>query len=544
MAALHDDIRSEAAKLIERYESYARQLADERKRRERRTTAVVQPLHPTRPKYWSIAQGFDPYLVRARCERIGHSISRSIRAHTYEPFNAITHRVPKAGGGLRAVSVFQIADNAVSRRIFLSLISKNRSKMSAQTYAYRRDISAHDAIRFVAGDLRDQSRIFIAEYDFSKYFDNISHEHIWKTLHDRQFLFTYTEKRIIERFLQTPTREPNDYVPRGGTHRQRGVPQGTSISLFLANIAAWDLDRALERLGVSFVRYADDTLIWSPDYSQICRAVETLHDMSELIGAPINIEKSGGIRLLARHGSPSEMPAADHVEFLGHSVSLNKLSIKDSLVRKLKAHVNRLLYFNIIREALRGTQRPGRRYADYMTFVWQLRRYLYGDIGEQDLLRLQRERMPPRRFRGFMSFFPLVDDDDQLRAIDRWIECQTRLALRRREILLGRRGTVPSPGAPGPGAPSASTATPGAPGPGAPSTKPASPGAPGPGAPSASTATPGAPTGNRGYDETEETTDAPSDLQLPSLYRIGQVIRRAVKRYGTNRVTRRAFYDD
>jgi len=43
----------------------------------------------------------------------------------------------------------------------------------------------------------------------------------------------------------------------GSPRRERGIPQGTSISLFLANVAPWDLDRSLERLGVSFVRYAD-----------------------------------------------------------------------------------------------------------------------------------------------------------------------------------------------------------------------------------------------------------------------------------------------
>ena len=163
---------------------------------------------------------------------------------------------------------------------------------------------ARDAIQYASTELRGIPRAFIAEYDFSKFFDNISHDYLWRVISDQNFLLTPTEEAVVRAILAAPSLPAGSYVKSGGPPRDRGVPQGTSVSLFLANIAAWELDRALERLGVSFVRYADDTLIWSADYAQTCRAAEALHVMSERIGAPLNFKKSGGIRLLTASGLP------------------------------------------------------------------------------------------------------------------------------------------------------------------------------------------------------------------------------------------------
>jgi hypothetical protein len=316
--------------------------------------------------------------------------------------------------------------------------------MSSRAYAYRDDISAHDAIHYVGAEFKRARRVFVAEYDFSKYFDNISHDYLPRSIRDNEFLVTPAEEAVILAFLKAPVQESASYVEAGGDQRTSGVPQGTSISLFLANIAAFELDQELERLGVSFVRYADDTLIWSTDYTQLCRAVDALYNMAERIGAPLNFEKSGGIRLLAADGTPAEIEATPHVDLLGHRFTGSSISIKAILVQKLKTRINELLYFNLIREPARHTQNASRLAGgvdrDYTTFIWQLRRYLYGDISERTLRKMDAKGTVRRRFRGFMSFFPLVNDDALLASLDGWIVAQTCLALRRRYFLLAASG--------------------------------------------------------------------------------------------------------
>jgi RNA-directed DNA polymerase len=498
-------IEGEAEKLIRRFENYARQLSDEYRRRRRRTTRSIPPLQLKRPNYWSLAKGFDPYFARARANCIAHSIERKIAAKSYVPHSPYQHFVPKKGGGQREVCVFQVADSAVSHIFYDSLIAKNRARISSRAYAYRDDITAQDAIQYIAAELSGQTRVFIAEYDFSKYFDNISHEYLRSVLRDRQFLFTKVEMTVIEGFLRAVPLPESKYTLNSTVIRERGIPQGTSISLFLANIAAWDLDRSLERLGVSFVRYADDTLIWSTDYAQLCRAVDSLHTMAEKIGSPINLEKSGGIRLLVPPGAPSEIKHVATIEYLGHRFSARSVGIKDKLVLRIKERVNQLLYFNLIKEPEAGTQNPNRLQRvdrDYVTFVWQLRRYLYGDVNERRLRRFQARGVPRRRFRGVMSFFPLIDDEQQLRKLDAWLVCSTWLALRKRARLLQQHGFTPLPDPHG----LPFTALP-------------------------------------GYIRKSKTTGGSLDLRLPSFRRIASVIRTAARQYGTTSIARTSRYE-
>ena len=332
MSIWQEAVNEEAGKLIRRFENYARQLADEQKRRARRTTAGTKKLITYRPQYWSLAEGFDPYLVRARSARIGHAIQKKIAKKSYAPHSPYLHVIPKADGGQREICVFQVADSAISRIIFDRLNRKNRALLSSRAYAYRENVDAHDAIQFLAGDLRGKSRVFLAEYDFSKYFDNISHDYLWQIINDQQFLLTAAEEAVVKNILLSKPLDFNNYNQTGSLDRERGIPQGTSISLFLANVAAWELDRSLERLGVSFVRYADDTLIWSTDYAQLCRAVEMLHIMAERIGTPINVVKSHGVRLLVPEGAPAEIKSTTVVEYLGHRVTLQSVGIKDRVI--------------------------------------------------------------------------------------------------------------------------------------------------------------------------------------------------------------------
>src|SRR6266536_411476 len=93
-------IDEEARKLIRRFENYARQLSDESERRARRTTQAVPRLALKRPRYWSLATGFDPYLVRARATCITNSVENRLTNETFAPFTPCQHFVPKVGGGV------------------------------------------------------------------------------------------------------------------------------------------------------------------------------------------------------------------------------------------------------------------------------------------------------------------------------------------------------------------------------------------------------------------------------------------------------------
>lgn len=297
-------VEERATRLIVEHETYARSVHDENERRRRRSTGVPEILPVRRPETWDLDPGFNPYIVRSRHQRVAHAITEHLRDRDYVPRSPAGFRVPKPSGGERVVSTFQIADEVVSNRLLRSLTRKNLPRMSARAYAYRPDLGPHDAISYVSTEFAREHRLFVAEYDFSKFFDTVDHDSLLETLDRVGITRTPLEQYVIERFLESPEPylSPAEKLINKPA-RKRGIPQGTSLSLFLANVAASELDRGLERLGVGFVRYADDTLIWSTDYGRIGEAASLLHEASSQIGSPINSEKSLGIRLLTEEDS-------------------------------------------------------------------------------------------------------------------------------------------------------------------------------------------------------------------------------------------------
>lgn len=336
--------------------------------------------------------------------------------------------------------MFSIADEVVSNRVFRSLRRKNMSRLSSRAYAYRADLSAHDAIAHMQIEFERHHRLYVAEFDFSRFFDDVKHEKIWQAFHEMRIASTAAERMVIRSFLGTPppSSDPENGIPRTS---ERGLHQGTSISLFLANLVAADLDRGLERLGVGFVRYADDTVIWSPEYGQITKAVDLLHSESEQIGSEINSMKSKGVSLLELDGrNKSEMRSVYSVDFLGHSLGLRSTKIRISSVEKIKRRITELIHNNLTREPIAISQNLDRLddYVDrdYVVFLMQLRRYLYGSTSESAVRRQQVHVAPGSRLFGVMAFFPLTTNDEQLRELDGWLSRTVWLALRKRYRLI------------------------------------------------------------------------------------------------------------
>jgi hypothetical protein len=462
----------------------------------------VPPLKVLRPAYWDLASGFDPYRVRARVDRIGYSIRSKLKDGSYEPLPPVSYKVPKKGGGERIVAVFPVADNAVSLFYFKSLLQKNRPRLSSRSYAYREDLTVHDAIQHIQAEFAPRQRLFLAEYDFSDYFNSISHDHIFRTIDEQRYLVTRRERLVIEAFLRVPEPQNQESYTLSPPSRKKGVPQGTSISLFLANVAAAPLDRALERLGVGFVRYADDTIIWSDDYGRLCEAVDQLHEASRAIGAQVNLTKSKGVRLLVPPGSTAELESTTTVDFVGYKIALQTLEMRDAAMEKAKSRLRELLYFNLLHDLLADQIEPSRLAGkvdrDYYVFLLQARRYLYGDLSEKALRRLHAKGSAPRRFKGLMSFYPLVDDSGRLAELDAWLASQAWLTMRRRAQLLRNRGYPDLP---------------------PPHDLPL-------------------PEFVR-YRRTSTTTGEETDLRLPSFRRIANVVTRAARLHGPNRVAQR-----
>lgn len=262
-------IYQEAQKLVVRHQSYAHRLSENLKRRQVRSGTNL-PIHKEikSPAYWECDKGFNPYHVRKHHEAIARAIKKSLESGSYAPRAAVTHEIPKAGGGDRKLSVFQIADQAISRTIFDRLMAKNFSRLNPKCYAYRKDKTVHDAVLSIAHDLNGAQRIYLAEYDFREFFSSIDHGQIKRFLLDRRFYLTNREMEIVMGFLEAPRLLADTYDSNSSQRSTRGIPLGTSISLFIANIMTYSIAEQLERLGVGFAFYSDDSVVWSDSYEK------------------------------------------------------------------------------------------------------------------------------------------------------------------------------------------------------------------------------------------------------------------------------------
>jgi RNA-directed DNA polymerase len=444
MSIIRTAVVTEAHKLIQRHQRYCNSLFDNAQRIQRRSGQTTKP-NILIPSYWSCDPGFNPYHVLANADSIATRIIEKMKDGSYFPRPGIVYEVPKGEFDKRKVTVFQVADNAVSRVIFLGLRNKNQARFSARSYGYRSDISLHDAVNYAFGELSDYSRIFIAEYDFSKYFDMISHRFLDETLKNGPFCVTDIEHDLLMKFARAPALSESSYSAFSKEQRSVGLPQGTSVSLFLANIAAYKLDQRLERLGIGFCRYADDTVIWSSEYGQVSKAFEVLNEVSKEMGVKLNLDKSDGINLLAdEEESKTELSSKRSFDFLGYKLSQKKVGIRSSSVNRAKARLSRIVHSNLIGSIEKGQIVP-RRWnnpvdRDYVVMIWQIRRYLYGDLTEKRLRAFLSGLTPSIRFKGYLSAYPLVNDEEQLKDLDGWLLNTIYFCLIKRTKILNQSG--------------------------------------------------------------------------------------------------------
>jgi len=439
-------LEREVGKLISRHNSHCRATALYRRRYVKRSGRVASRPASSVPAHWEAHPLFNPYYVRSRLANIAHSISDKLRHSQYDPKPALALDIPKPHGGTREISVLTVPDAAVSYALGKALIERNAHFFSSYTYAYRTDRNAHHAIQHLMSELRDCSRVFALEYDFSRYFDSIDHTYLHDTL-QRHFLVTRRELDVVGKMLKNPrAKGVPAYLAEEFYAPARGIPQGSTISLFLANVACHELDREIEKAGAVFARYADDTLILCESYEKANRCARYIMDHGKRSGTAVNFAKSEGISLLTS-GGKGEIRTKHSVDFLGHSLSSAGVSVSAKSVRRMKTRVSQIIYRHLLLQPSRGRVDPSRigtGFSDWdlVTCVNELRRYIYGRIKETGLDNALSGNAPFQLSRGALSFYPTVDRSgaDVFRSLDGWLADALCRAYTKRAGLLNSLG--------------------------------------------------------------------------------------------------------
>lgn len=433
-------IEAEAKKRISKHSREWYYIHKYRRTFTKRTGKRAKGAASSVPKSWDHHKHFDPRYCLNHSKFIAKGIWSSLQAGTYNPVASLRIEIPKGTGGVRTIDSFSVPDTAVAKVFLNNLRSRNAKIFSDSSYAYQNEKTPLDAIIRLRSALKLEV-MFISQYDFSSYFDSIQHEYLVRLLSkEGPFLTTLMERRLLESVLK------HEYVRGAETgNRTCGTPQGHSLSLFLANVAAHPLDEQLGRLSGTFARFADDSVVVNTSYEDALRTAEAYHRFSRASGVSINTIKSSGIRMFS--DAPMEMAHISEFEFLGYKFRRSGLFMGDRAKSSIKRRCSRIIYNNLLLHLRRtkslSRKRVGRGFRDWdlVTCINELRAYIYGGLSQTALDDTLSGSSSVKNVSGAVSYFALIEESQIFRELDGWlVDALSRAYEARRKAVLALPG--------------------------------------------------------------------------------------------------------
>jgi len=251
------------------------------------------------------------------------SFQRSILEEKYEVSAVRKIELDKPEGGKRLLGIPTVTDRLIQQSIFQQLNTHYDPYFSENSYGFRPNRGAHQAIRR-ASEYIKEGKEWVVDIDLEKFFDKINHDRLMQRLSkgigDKRLL------RLINAYLKTG-------LMSDGLVEQRtaGTPQGSPLSPLLSNIILDELDKELEKRGLSFCRYADDCNIFVTSHKAGERVLESITKFIEVkLKLKVNKQKSG-----VRHCSD--------VKYLGYTIMTGgKIRVADKSVERPKLKIKEL----------------------------------------------------------------------------------------------------------------------------------------------------------------------------------------------------------
>jgi RNA-directed DNA polymerase len=211
-------------------------------------------------------------------------IRGELLAGTYQPSPVKRQAIPKSGGGVRELGIPTVLDRFIQQALLQVLQPGFDATFSEHSYGFRPRRSAHAAV-MAAKRYVEEGRRFVVDVDLEKFFDRVNHDVLMGRLAKR--ISDHRVLGLIRRYLDAGVMVNGVVVERG-----EGTPQGGPLSPLLANALLDEVDKALEKHGHAFVRYADDSNVYVRSRRAGLRVMALLRQLFGRLRLRINEAKS------------------------------------------------------------------------------------------------------------------------------------------------------------------------------------------------------------------------------------------------------------
>ena len=305
----------------------------------------------------------------------GRELNQQILDGKYKPNPVRRVEIPKEEKGkFRRLGIPTVVDRVYQQAIAQVLTPIYERQFSNNSFGFRPGRGAQDALKQCKINA-DDGYIYVIDMDLEKFFDNVCQskliEILSRTIKDGRVI------SLIHKYMNAGVITLNGMFERTET----GVPQGGPLSPLLSNIMLNELDKELEHRGHSFVRYADDCMIFCKSKKSAERTLQNILPFIERkLFLKVNRDKTS-IEYIRK------------VEYLGYSFYFHKglrFRVHPKAILKMKDRIREL------------TNRSN------------------GWSNEKRILKLKQYII------GWINYFRLADMKNLLQRIDEWIRHRIR----------------------------------------------------------------------------------------------------------------------